>query len=275
MKKKNICVVILVGIILAVLCTVDNLFWQDISTGFCKVGSHWVRYAAVAAAMAVCSFQALSIPADSNACPHNTTPVVALRLAMLVCAALSGVMNLLNARTIGGEWWLPILGGLELLSAVWLAGRCVLEMGEPLMHIRTGVSGNIVASFSLYLLTLVRFVAHQTGIVRVGVTMSVFSAVAALLLAVSWLRMITLPDNVSGRKHFLYSAAAFLLSTCMELPRTLCLAFLGRCSIAEIACSLGLAAFGVLGVVTSAQSGETNEGNSKYKKLYRSNSRDD
>ena len=251
------------GALLAAFWTADQILWQDRETGFCAVGSAWPRYLLVLLVLAAALLPALRRSREKTVLLKNTPALAALRIGMALCAAAAGTLFLLPAFSSGYDLWKLALGALLLVTAVWLGLRCRLGREESLTRPEANALGGTAAALSLYVLTLERFVAHQTGLARVGATMSIFSAVAALLLAGYWLRLAYLPNEASPRGLYLRGVPAFLLCTCLELPQSLCQARFGLLSPAELLCSLGLALFGLAGLLAAVQSGSQSRAEAK------------
>ena len=83
------------------------------------------------------------------------------------------------------------------------------------------------------------------SVVRLGYTLRVLSAVAALLFLVVLFRVFFTPGLPVGRSLYATGCNAFLFCTCHELPQAVFGQLYGRVTLAELAASL---AFGLLGV---------------------------
>ena len=110
----------------------------------------------------------------------------------------------------------------------------------------------IGACASLYLLVPMRFMLHQSSIVRVGSTLHLLSALAALLFATVCLRQVYLPGSVSARKLCAAGLAAFLLCSCQGAASLLVPAA-GQ-TAEEFLQGLALAVIGLLGLCMALRS---------------------
>ena len=103
---------------------------------------------------------------------------------------------------------------LQLGTAVYLIRLAVWRKGGHAEAPAHSALWGIGACASLYLLVPMRFMLHQSSIVRVGNTLHLLSALAALLFATVCLRQVYLPGSVSARKLCAAGLAAFLLCSC-------------------------------------------------------------
>ena len=89
-----------------------------------------------------------------------------------------------------------------------------------------------------------RFAVAPASVVRLGYTLRVLSAVAALLFLVVLFRVFFTPGLPVGRSLYATGCNAFLFCTCHELPQAVFGQLYGRVTLAELAASL---AFGLAG----------------------------
>lgn len=264
MKKKYPVSVLVCGAVLAVLTALDQLLWQNPATGFCTVGPYWLRYIVVGAALLAVLLPGCPMKEKS---PQfiNDKEIRTLRHAMMFCAAVGGAVNLLGFFLGRSDRWALGLGVLQLVSAYWLFTFRDLPAKAPLSVPERSAAFGMVGTVSLYYLTVERFMLHQTGLARVGANMNLFSAIAALLLSVAWLWMLYLPERASAAVLIRRGRAVFLLCTCGEFTRSVCLMAQGALSLSGFLCSLNLALVGLFGLYTAAclQSGETSRGDRK------------
>lgn len=257
MEKKYPVPILAGGALLAVFTAADQLLWQDPSTGFCKAGPFWLRYLFVGAVLLAVLLPGRRVGA-APAALVNDGAVRALRLALLFSAAVGGALDLLGGAH---ERWTFALGFFQLVSALWLCTSLRHPANAPLAFPQGNALFGMAGTFSLYFLTLQRFVEHQTGLARVNATMNIFSATAALLLSVTVLWMLYVPGKASASALSLRGTAAFLLCTCVEFPRSVCMAIQGVLFLPTFFCSFGLAVAGLFGLYAAAsQPGKTNSG---------------
>ena len=221
----------------------DLINFTDLNTEFVTVGSVWVRYGVLAALVAAAALASLMAGRSARLAPCSRKRAI---LAFVVCAAFAalggpqfaggrgrGALDLVCAvLALATAWWAALLG------LAWHAKAPERPAG--------GIPAAMLGTILFYVMTLQRFVRNYSSFYRVGPTVSVFSALAALLFGAALIRAVYVPEG-GGRKLVFTGLTAFYLCTCIELPQALCSWLAGSTTVAALAQSAALAVFGLLG----------------------------
>lgn len=215
--KVSFWLAVLAGLLLGVVRGVDLAFFIDPATGFCTVGSVWLRYGALAAA------SVLSVAAG-RLCPSRPQALCAKR-------PLAGWLALLTAVFFAGAGLLQLVGSfyqmsaivrglLELACAVWLwcLSRAWLRRGSwraPANSLVPAVLGSAV----FYWNVLARFMENSSSWHRVEETAMVWQYLAALVFLTALARALCLPDTADGKALCASGLCTFALCFCWQLPQ--------------------------------------------------------
>lgn len=240
----------------------DLALFTDPGTGFVTAGPYWPRILLpLAGAVASYLLSRTAAPAPRGlvfACPP-------LAVCLLATAAALGVSAWLlcdpPALLAAGVW--PSAGGIPVLaggvtaafSALWTAAfgiRGFSQLAAPPRRPLPALAA-LPFSFFFFWLAIYRVAIAPASVMRLGCTVQVLSAAAALLFTTSLLRVFLTPGLAIGRNVFATGMNAFLLCTCHELPQTALAYAAGTASPADLACSAALALLGVSGLVCAWQ----------------------
>lgn len=246
MKKTATALVLLCAAVGGSAYALDLARTTDLHTGFVTAGSLWVRYAAIGMILLLMALASWILIPKSPAPAHRRSAAVGV--CMLLCgmafaaAGGAGLLEYLHSPGIGKTHSV-----LQLFTAVWFLLAAVSRLrpvpGAPAGSVFWGILG----SLSIYLLTVMRFGFKPSGLVRLGPTVQVFSALLALVFVTLLLRRLYLPRAICGRGLYFCACAAFFLCTCLELPLTVAFWAADLLVPAQLLTSLALALVGVLG----------------------------
>lgn len=242
MRKNWLRLIAVLYLVLGAAYGADRLLLTDAATGF-SVEPYWLRYGIMAAALLALLPLAMAIPGKSPA----ETPGSGYRWLALLAGCGFAACGAAYALA-GKEVQYKLLGILQLGSAIWLLAvflRRSVGSTEPPTQ---GALPGIAATLSLYMLVPVRFMVHQTGIVRVGPTVQILSALAALVFAVCHLRLVQIPQFSSSRMVCASGMAAFLFCTCLEGSGMLAQWLQQEAEATELLCAAAMACVGLLGL---------------------------
>lgn len=214
MKKCWIWFLTVIYVAAGVAYGADRLYFTS-AEGYSQ-GAYGLRYLILAALLLLMLPAVLSIPAGRRGCPAGAAcRVFAGVLAICFTAASAAEIVFYGA----GDLIHTAHAVLQLGTAAYLAWLAFWKpLGTTQLPPHSAVWG-IAACASLYLLVPMRFMNHQSSLVRVGNTMQLLSALAALLFATVCLRRIYVPESACGRALCASGLSAFLLCTCQEAAR--------------------------------------------------------
>ena len=229
-------------LVMLVLRILDLLLFTDPATGFVETGWFGLRIllpAAVAVLAYLTARRAAPRPlALLGACP----PLGGALLGAGVAMAAACPLELLAG---GSMAW--ISAATALLSAVWClvyGARAFRPLADPIARLPGAIWALPGVAF-VFWCGIYRFAVAPASVVRLGYTLRVLSAVAALLFLVVLFRVFFTPGLPVGRSLYATGCNAFLFCTCHELPQAVFGQLYGRVTLAELAASL---AFGLLGI---------------------------
>ena len=252
MRKFAGILLLLVGAGAAAARWLDLASFTDADTGFCLVGSVWVRYAVVAVLLAVGLLASCMASRRPAAAEGRSIPLLLTAGLSAAAFAAAGAMQLAVC------WQQRSFSALETARAVlalaaawWLAAQAICWAGHGDARPAGGVAGGVIGSLFFFLLTFQRFVTNYSSIYRIAQSTQVFSALAALVLTAVLLRVCTFPESRWGRKLYLAGIEAFYLCTCLELPQAVFLWQNGKTTLADLSVSGALAMLGLMGAAAS------------------------
>lgn len=264
-KHPNAIAVLALGLAMAGLHLADLLLWSDAETGFATAGSVWLRYIPWLAALALPYLPARRAAAQPVGLQDTCRPLgicMALTGAVLVAAGFSAVSVVLYAVqfpaffSTGYPVWaawadflLPVFCGGWLL---YYAVRAFSGFGMQRQRLGRPLLAGVVPLFFLWKL-LWRFQFTPASLHRLPCSLRVFSAAAALLLAVVLLKVFLVPGLPCGHTLFAAGTGAFLLCTGLELPQTLFEAARGMLVLPNLLTGIGIGLFGLCGLVCAWQ----------------------
>lgn len=246
-------VVFIFGGAVAVGRGLDLALWTDWETGLCIAGPVWLRYAALAAAVAVALGAGYALARRpsilrSRCVPSGTTAALAG-----VLIGLAGVSRLAVGLTGVGA---VVRAVLEILCGVWFAALAKSWLGKgeyrlPSKSMAPAVLGTAV----FYWAVLSRFMENSSSWHRVEPTAMVWQVLAALVFLSALVRALWLPETSDGRTLCMAGLASFVLCFCWELPRVLVMLFRGltAADLPELLFGFGLCCVGALGVFSTAR----------------------
>lgn len=237
---------------LLVLRVVDLALFTDPATGFVRdrwFGLRLLLPVLTALAGYVVSRRRAPRPtALLGYCPMLGNALLAVGVALLA-SALVCVLDLLFTPTYSAALLLLRLAG-SLLSAAWFL-RFGVRAFSPLANPTAPLPGtlNILAGVAFFFCVLMlRFTVESASVMRLGCTLRVLSAAAAMLFLISLFRVFLTPGLPVGRSLFSSGFGAFLFGTCQELPQTLFEWFTGSAALRNVAVSLTMGLLGLAGL---------------------------
>lgn len=247
MKKVSVWPLAVLYMLLGIAYAADRLLFTDLSTGFSQ-GSCWLRYAAAAAALLAMAPAVCAIPRKKQYA-QGGSPWALMVLAAVCLAGASAAQLYRHGFALSIH---TVHALLQLGTAVYLIRLAVWRKGGHAEAPAHSALWGIGACASLYLLVPMRFMLHQSSIVRVGNTLHLLSALAALLFATVCLRQVYLPGSVSARKLCAAGLAAFLLCSCQGAASLVVPA--ASQTAEELLQGLALAVIGLLGLCMALRS---------------------
>lgn len=235
------------SILLGVGRGVDLAFFTDSVSGLCTAGSVWLRYGALAVAVAAAVAAGRCNKPRPDALRETCVPSGIAALAAAVCFGLAGAMRILWLRS---SVLMLVRAALELLCALALAalGRSWLgkEWKAPVGGLVLAVTGSMV----FYWCVLARFMENSSSWHRVAPTAMVWQMLAALVFLSALARALWLPGTSDGRTLCAGALASFCLCLCWEVPAVAQLLAQGGVAALltpQLLFRLGLCFVGVLG----------------------------
>ncbi len=252
MKHFASFLLVIVGVFAAFLRWLDLVNYTDLSTGFVQVGSVWLRYGAIAV-LAVVALLASFMAAKRPENLEKNAPVsagIAFAAAALFAgeAALRFVVQY-NADIFFAESLVYVI--LGFIAAVWLALFGISTLSAPYRLPQGGAVLGIMGSFYWYFLLVMRFADNNSSFYRMGPTVEVFAAAAALAFITVLVRATYFPQSGVGRLVYFTGMLAFYVGTCFEFPQTLCDFIAGTQTFGTLLQSSLIAIIGVFGAVSA------------------------
>lgn len=210
---------ILLSFILSVLLGVgrgvDLALFTDAETGLCTVGSVWLRYAALAAAIGMAVAAGRCGKPNPDALRKHCAPSGVVALAAAVCYAAAGVSRFL---WLGGSILMDLRAVLEVLCAFWMIGLGLSWLRKGRQTPTRSLTGAVLGSVVFYWCVLARFMENSSSWHRVAPTAMVWQLLAALVFLSALARVLYLPGTSDGRTFCAGALASFALCLCWELP---------------------------------------------------------
>lgn len=229
---------------------VDLTLYTDPATGFVTASPFWVRLV-VPVVGVVLSYVAAG---RLNRRPRPLLgPCTALGVCMLLLTVALGACAVLPFLTPGSGLVVSdmIRAVTALLSALWamLWGvRAFGPLADPTRRLPDALSSLPGVLFFLWIM-IDRFAIAPASVMRLGCTMRILSAAAALLFLAMILRVFLTPGLPVGHAVFAAGMIAFLLCTCHELPQAIFEFFHGTASCTELAVGIAMGLWGMVGLV--------------------------
>lgn len=229
----------------------DLMLFTDPETGFVTTGLFYARIAVPLL------FGVLSYVAARRVAPRPLAllgPCYGLGICLLCLAAALGATALLNAvELIAGIGDLTtVLGTVTaLLSAIWAALwglRSFVPLADPTRPLPYTLTSLPGTTFFLWVM-IARFAVAPASVMRLGSTLRVLSAAAALLFLAMVLRVFLTPGLPVGHAVFAAGMIAFMMCTCHELPQTVFEFFQGNATGPQLAAAVGMGIWGLAGLV--------------------------
>ncbi len=210
----------------------DLLLCTDPATGFVLRWPVLARCLALAAAVALLRLAARSAAAAPAvlARPDRALAVMLLAAGVLCAASAGTAVERLLA-------W-AAAAGFALLA--WQAGA------RPARG--SALCGLLPLPWLLWLAAQ-RAIFAPSAVTRLGATLCVVSAVAALAFFAALLRLLYVPAQPGTAMLFTTGAACFLFCACIELPQTVCEWAWGAATLREMLCAGVLACLGAGGLL--------------------------
>lgn len=240
-----------VCLVLLALRLADLALFTDLHTGFVSALPYWPRIAlplAGAAASYVFSRKAAPTPKGLLfACPP-------LGICLMGAGAALGAHTWFSfaAQAAGGAALPDTIGMIaSAVSALWLlvfGARCFVplaDLSRPPLPCLTALP----LTFCFLWLIIYRVAVAPASVMRLGCTLQVLSAAAALLFTTALLRVFLTPGLAIGHGVFATGMNAFLLCTCHELPQTAAAYAAGAADAREMAAAAALALVGLAGLL--------------------------
>lgn len=246
MKRFATCLAALVCAAAGVVRWLDLAAYTDPATGFVTYGPVWARYAVGGGVLAVLALASLLACRRPMALARPSRALGAYSLA--VGTGFTAYAGAQFSRLFSGLEGLALAQAvLYLLTGLWFFLLATSQLSGGLKSPTRSAAAGLIGTLSLYLLTVVRFGFQPSGIVRIGPTVEVFSALAALLFCAALVKLVYLRGAKSARWLHFAGLAAFFLCTCLELPQTVFSWQAGEAGLPDLCESGLLALLGLLG----------------------------
>lgn len=228
----------------------DLMLFTDPETGFITNGFFFARIAVPVVCVALSYLAAVWTARRPLAL---LGPCRGLGVCLLALTAALGATAVLSipALASGMEFATMADGVTALLSALWALLWGVRAFGpladptKPLPGTLTSLPGT---AFFLWVI-IYRFAVAPASVMRLGCTLRVMSAAAALLLLSMVLRVFLTPGLPVGHGVFAAGMIAFMLCTCHELPQTVFEFCHGNATTVQLAASAAMGVWGLAGLV--------------------------
>lgn len=240
-----LCLLILVGRI------VDLCLFTEAATGFVTAGPVWLRYALPAMVACGAYLAGHFAAARPAALLGRCAPLGGLMLAGGVLLAGAGLAGAPAILALGSRWFVvldclaPFVGGIWLLV---YGPRAFAPLGDKDTVPAPALTG-LPLPLCFAWLVVRRFAVAPAAVVRLGCTLRVLSAVAALLFASALLKLFFVPGQPVGHTVFATGMNCFLFATCCELPQAVFEALHGTATVSSLLLALGLGVWGLCGLV--------------------------
>lgn len=245
--EQLILISFILSLVLGVLRGLDLVFFTNSATGLCMVGSVWLRYTLLVAAVLVAVVAGRRAKSDITALHSHDRAAGYVSGFAAACFVLTGITRLLFALDGVGA---AVRALLELFCWVWMSllARNWLRKGpwhRPTRSLYPAVAGSII----FYWCVLSRFMENSSSWHRVAPTAAVWQALAALVFLSMLIRALYLPESANGKNFSAAALTAFALCLCWELPQMLKLLLNGirLTQLPELLFGLGLCGIGALG----------------------------
>lgn len=229
----------------------DLMLFTDPETGFVTTGLFYARIAAPLLCVVLSYVAARGVARRPLAL---LGPCRGLSICLLGVAAALGASALLSVLELtSGTGGLTTVADAvtALLSALWAMLWGVRAFGpladptRPLPYTLTSLPGT---TFFLWVM-IDRFAVAPASVMRLGSTLRVMSAAAALLFLAMVLRVFLTPGLPVGHAVFAAGMIAFMMCTCHELPQTVFEFFQGNATGPQLAAAVGMSIWGLAGLV--------------------------
>lgn len=248
---------ILVSLILSVLLGVfrgiDLAFWTDAETGLCVVGSVWLRYAVLAAAIGTAVAAGRCGKPKPDALRSRCIPSGVAALAAAVCFGEAAVLRILWMQ---GSVVMLIRAALEALCAFWMIGLGLSWLRKDWKAPTRSLTPAVLGSVVFYWCVLARFMENSSSWHRVAPTAMVWQLLAGLVFLSALARALYLPGTSDGRTLCAGALASFALCLCWEVPSVAQLLIEGGSAALltpEVLFRLGLCCVGMLGALSAVR----------------------
>lgn len=229
----------------------DLMFFTDPATGFVTTGFFYVRIAVPLVCVALSYVAARGVARRPLALLGPCRSLGVCLLGMAAALGASALLSALELTTGTGGLTTAVDAVTALLSALWALMWGVRAFGpladptHPLPNTLTSLPGT-----AFFLWTMIdRFAVSPASVMRLGCTLRVMSAAAALLLLAMVLRVFLTPGLPVGHGVFAAGMIAFMLCTCHELPQTAFEFFHGNATGAQLAAASAMGIWGLAGLV--------------------------
>lgn len=191
---------ILLSIILSVLLgvgrAVDLALFTDPASGLCTAGSVWLRYAALAIALAVAVLAGRTRAYKPRRLCGSCKPSGVLALLGAVWMVLAGVAKIFfgSAPLAKGIW-----GALAICCGGWLCTLGRSWWSKTWKQPTGSLTGAVLGSALFYWCVLTRFMENSSSWHRVAPTATVWQMLAALVFLSALARALYLPETTNGR----------------------------------------------------------------------------
>ncbi len=210
--------VLILCLVFGVAHGADLAFGIDYATGFCIVGSVWLRYV-VLAAVVVLAVLAGHLTASRPQALRKKMPLAgALMLCAAIFYAVAGVAGVLSATGVASI----MRAVLEVVCAAWLVllGRSWMRAGTWQRPTK-GAAPAVFGSVLFYWNVLARFMENSSSWYRVKQTAAVWQELAMLVFLAALVRALYIPEPKNGKTLCAGAMAAAALCLCWQLPQSI------------------------------------------------------
>lgn len=254
---------ILLSIILSVLLgvgrAVDLALFTDPASGLCTAGSVWLRYAALAIALAVAVLAGRTRTYKPRCLCGSCKPSGVLALLGAVWMVLAGVAKIFfgSAPLAKGIW-----GALAICCGGWLCTLGRSWWSKTWKQPTGSLTGAVLGSALFYWCVLTRFMENSSSWHRVTPTATVWQMLAALVFLSVLGRALSLPDTADSRTLCASGLTVWALCLCWEFPQLLDTLLRGGvlAQLPDFFFGLGLCCIGVLGGICAVRTTRTESG---------------
>lgn len=234
-------------VVLGAARVADMLLLVDPATGFALAGEAWYRYLAVLAGVLV--LYLLSRRAHDK-------PAALLRgkAALGACMLLAGglmVESGVSTLLVRMDAFARTRGIVLLVSGVWYVVIGLQSFLTPPKKPLPVVLGLPMLAAPLWL-TVERFAMEPASVSRMNHIFGVLSAVGALCIADTLLKVAFAPRTILGKGMFFYGMTAFLLCSCLGFPQVVLEFVSGTADLLDLAEAGAIGMLGLCGLVCAA-----------------------